>query len=845
MVIIGILKNTFKEIKINKKIFIYLIFIIMFGIGIYTCLNFISLNMKNSAKKYYKDTNLMDLKLVSTMGFSNDDLISIKKIKEVKGTNLVKTLNTKANIKDKDCIIKVNSINKNRSKKNDDYINRLILTSGRYPSTINEGLVEEKLLKENNARLGDLITLMPENNNDLRAKKIKIVGTIKSSYNSSNSNLLNSKNNKIDYYIYVEENDFNINYYTEGYVTFKSSNKYDTYSNDYNNYIDKNKNEILNIINESTKSKYEYTASDLKNSISDLENSLNLLYLSDVPQELLNESIKDTSAELNNKKNELKSIPEPKSYVLRRNETQSFYEYELEIKKIDSISKIFSIFLFIITTLASLSIIYKFINEEKSKIGLLRAIGYNKFEVSLKYILYVLLSSIIGCTLGVLFFNKIVLKIIFICYSKFYEIPSLISYFNTKYMFKISLFEVLILLLVTIIIIVKYSTENPYKLMKKNHKEKKSKHILDKFIINNKKSFIIKILLGSFMFCLVLTLLSYKNSVNSTINNQYGKINKYDISLYINPNMTKEDLGVLESKIVKNNNIRKISKVKEMNISVKNKDISNNLVLITPYNKNTYSFIKLIDYESKNNIKLNDKGIVISSKTAKLLNVKKNDSIKILIDEKEYKVKVSNIALNYINNYAYISKDLYKKLTKKDISYNTILICLKNNDKKEKENLINEIKEDSNITSYIFTDNIKDTYKNNMKPLNSIISILMILVIIFTFCVMNCLIPANKEVYIAKKSLGIYDIKIVKNLFKELIIITIISSIIGTLLGVFLTYFIIKSCETNIFTFKLSISPLIYLLSFIIIFCFINISNFIIHINYKKINFVNELNNLN
>lgn len=147
--------------------------IIILGVGFYVGLKSTSLDMEKTAKQYYKDTNLFDLKLVSTTGFSNEDKNTLKNMDGIKGVSLSKTLDATTTIKNKDYVIRLNSINKDRSIKSDDYINRLILTNGRYPSTINEGLVEESFLKDNNLVIGDLITLKPEDNNYLRAKKSK------------------------------------------------------------------------------------------------------------------------------------------------------------------------------------------------------------------------------------------------------------------------------------------------------------------------------------------------------------------------------------------------------------------------------------------------------------------------------------------------------------------------------------------------------------------------------------------------------------------------------------------------------------------------------------------------
>ena len=82
-----------------------------------------------------------------------------------------------ANVNTNSYTVRLNSISNDRSLTSADYINHLTLTKGRYPRTINEGLVEEKLLYDNKLSLNDLIVLKPKDEDSLRAKKLKIVGT--------------------------------------------------------------------------------------------------------------------------------------------------------------------------------------------------------------------------------------------------------------------------------------------------------------------------------------------------------------------------------------------------------------------------------------------------------------------------------------------------------------------------------------------------------------------------------------------------------------------------------------------------------------------------------------------
>lgn len=486
----SILKDAVREIKLNKKKFISLLLIIALGTGFYVGLKSTVKDMKETAKKYYKETNLMDVKINSDVGFDKSDEIKLKNIKGVKGVNLTKTLDATVEVDGKNYIIKLNSISSDRSIKSDDYINHLILTSGKYPSTINEGLVEESFLKDNNLSLNDLITLTIENKSDLRAKKIKIVGTVKSSYYSSKGKKTNKNDKKVDYYMYLEENEFGFNYYNEVFVTIKNKKKLDTYSKEYENHIDGYKDKIKSVVIESYNEKKQKNIEEIENNINSIENSLNEIYSSDLPQDSLTDEIKNLSDELNVNKSNLSKAKNASIYVQTRNELSSFYEYKQEIERIDKISKVFSLIFLLITTFTILTFITNIIEEQRVQIGILQTIGYSKFDILFKYLLYAVLVSIIGSAIGSLLFYKLLPKLVSLCYGAFYDMPSIITSLQIKHVLFVSLFNLLLTILVTLFIFFKNTLEDPATLLRpKSYKKKfleKHSKIWNKLNLSNK-----------------------------------------------------------------------------------------------------------------------------------------------------------------------------------------------------------------------------------------------------------------------------------------------------------------------------------------------------------------------
>lgn len=861
----SILKDALREISLNKKKFISLLLIIVIGTGFYVGLKSTPKDMKETAKAYYKETNLFDLKVVSSSGFSKNDYYSLKQVDGVKGVFLSKTLDVITTINNSDYVIKLNSINEDRDLKSDDYINHLTLLKGRYPKTINEGLVEEKFLTDNNLSLDDLVTLKPEDENGLRAKKIKIVGVVRSSYYSSKDRgTSNLKNGKVDYFMYLSEGDFASDLYTEGYVTIKGANKYDTYSKKYDSFINKYKSLVNEEILKSAKETHERNVSDLESDINELKDNLNRLNSTDLPSDELNTSIKEVSSELKEKEDELSKIKDVLAYSIKRSEVAGFYEYKLETERIENIAKVFPLMFFLVAALVSLTTMTRMVDEERIGMGTLRAIGYSKSSVIFKYVLYALLASILGSIIGTILFYKLIPMLVGYCYNIFYDMPSINATMQINYALFSLVFSILSTVLATILVFLKDTSKTPAELMRPEAPKKGKRIFLEKIDkIWNSLSFLNKITLRNifrykkrlFMtvigICgstaLILASFGIKDSVMKVADNQYNKIDKYDMIISINNNASNNDKKVLEEKILDENEIKKITYVYKSNVLLKNNKKSENSNIIVPENKEKINdYITLRQRKTKKDIKMDDDGIIISEKLAKLLKLKKNSYVKLTLpNNKKVNVKVSNITENYIEHYVYISPKLYKKLSGENANYSTILAITKNLSNKKEKALESNISDINNVTSTLLSSDTKNNYKDMMNTLNYVILILIVCAATLAFVVLYNLASVNiserRRELATIKVLGFYNEEVTKYIYKEMFILTIIGSLLGLILGSFLTLYVIKICETNLFMFTFNIKFISYLLSFIITLLFLFIVNLFMHFELKKLDMVEAL----
>ena len=212
--------NSYRNIKKSFPRFLSLLIMSLLGVFVYAGLQATSPDMLKTLDNYYDKYNTYDIKVISTLGLTDNDITSLKKISNIKDIEGINSIDTLIKINKKDLVLNVTSLPKD--------INKLKVISGRLPSKENEIVIENNMLKENNLHLGDTINLANSNFNNEEAK---IVGTIESTLyfnNVSTSPGRGSTNigtGKINYYSYMLKANFNQDYLTGIYLTVKNAKK--------------------------------------------------------------------------------------------------------------------------------------------------------------------------------------------------------------------------------------------------------------------------------------------------------------------------------------------------------------------------------------------------------------------------------------------------------------------------------------------------------------------------------------------------------------------------------------------------------------------------------------------
>ena len=853
----ALLKDAFKEIKVSYKRFISILLMALLGVGFFAGLRATSPDMVNTIDEYFKAQNVYDIQVMSTLGLTDGDVEAIKNVENVESVYGTYSKDGLINLDDKEVVSKILCV---------EDINKPLLVEGSMPQNQNECVVEEGFLKSANKNIGDYIQIEPEKDENssqeseefLKEKEMKIVGTVKSPlYISRDRGTSKLGSGTVDYYIYVSKDNINSDVYTEIYVKLKDSQKYTTSSSRYEKYVDETKQKIEEIKDERQKARYDELIGEANSKIQDAENELN------TEKQNAEQQIKEAEGKIIDAKDEVAKIENPTWYILDRNQNSGYASFIQDTESIENLSMVFPIVFFAIAILVSLTSMTRMVEEERQEIGTLKALGYNKFHISLKYIIYSSLACIIGAIIGMNIGFQLLPRIVWDMYEMMYTMPSITVLYNYEYS-TLGLFLIYICIVgATLYSILKELKDAPATLLRPKAPKLGKRVLLERItpiwkrlnfsqkvtirnIFRYKKRFLMTII-GIFgCTSLILAGFGLKDSISKILPYQYEKIFNYDIQVSLKSALDNENRQELITNLKNNAQINEVVETYMISGTASKEENQEDIQIIIPQDNNELDkVIKLYDLK-ENKINLNEDGIVITDKLAQLINAKVGDTITVKdTNDVEKELKIVNIAENYISHYVYMSKSLYEKTYEENCIPNVLLIQDKELTKEQESDLSREIVEQNQVSTVTLTSTIMTTLDDTMNSLNYVVIILIVSAGLLAFVVLYNLSNVNISERIRElatiKVLGFYDKEVYSYINRETTLLTIIGIILGLGGGYLLNFYIIGTCEIDMLRFVKVIDPLSYLYAILITVAFTIIVNIFTYFALKKIDMIGSL----
>lgn len=569
----------------------------------------------------------------------------------------------------------------------------------------------------------------------------------------------------------------------------------------------------------------------------------------------------DGEDEIKDAEKELKKLEKPEIYVQDRSDNLGYTSFESNSDIVDSIAKIFPVFFFLIAALVCSTTMSRMIEEERTQIGALRALGYTSGKIMYKYMIYSGSAAIIGCVAGFFAGSKYFPYFIWIAYGMMYGFAPLEFYFNWQ------------LALISLVVSFICSTGTTYFACRGQLKHmpaeilrpkapKAGKRILleragfiwkrlkflhkvsARNIFRYKKRMIMMMMGIGGCTALVLAGFGINDSIAGIADHQYSQIEKYHMTVVFSEEVDDDKLKSFEDEY--RQELENTARLQQTSVNAKGKDVTKSCSLMVSDDDNIGKAVNFS--ENDRTLTYPEKGeALINNKLAEMLGVSDGDQLTLTYDDtKTVTLTVSGVYKNYVSNYIYINEETYEQDMDKEYEPNTLLVTFKDgSDIREMSELINDFDGVAGISA---NEDVKNRVDDMMVSLNYIIILVIgcagALAFIVLFNLGNINITEREREIATIKVLGFFPRETGAYVFRENLILVMFGIVVGLPLGFVLHKFIMSRIVVDAVSFNEVVEPVSYLYTVAVVLCFAFIVDAILRSKLRKINMAEALKSI-
>ena len=365
----------------------------------------------------------------------------------------------------------------------------------------------------------------------------------------------------------------------------------------------------------------------------------------------------------------------PEWMVTDRNDLPEYSDYGDNADRMRSIGQVFPVIFFLVAALVSLTTMTRMVEEQRTQIGTMKALGYGKYAIASKYLLYAFLATVGGSILGILIGEKILPLVIINGYGIMYK--GMMNNIQIRYEFKFAMIAAgaatVCTVGATIFSCYRALAETPASLMRPPAPKEGKRILLERIplfwkhlnftwkstlrnLFRYKKRFFMTIFGISGSMALMLVGFGIRDSVSDIVHLQYTNLQHYDATIISDDDATDTEREALIESLDKNESLDHYTKIRLSKLTAPNGKSNLSVYVFVPENlENFKKDVTLRNRVTKEEYELPEDGAAVCEKTASLLGLKIGDELTLEKDDKEYHVKISVITENYAGHYVYLS----------------------------------------------------------------------------------------------------------------------------------------------------------------------------------------------
>ena len=613
----------------------------------------------STAPDYYDKNDFWDINIKSTGGLTESDLEAVKADGSVAAAALCKTADILIKKDGGDGTAARIYADDSDSIKNKGEVNKTELKSGRYPEKAGEclALVPNPFLAQ--PELGTVYHA--ENADVLSADELTVVGVVESPmYMSIEKESTDIANGRISVVLYTVYDTFSTDYYTDIFLTLKGAKELNAFYGEYEDLRDDGKEALKKTAEARENARYD----ELKKIAADAAIA--------TPEGKAAAAMGLEDKIISAAKNRVKK---PEWYILDRESNVSFVSLKANAEKVNSIAKVFPVFFFAVAALVALTTMTRMVDEERTEIGTLKALGFSSCAIAAKYLLYAGAAAVtggfFGLALGLYLFPTVIINV----YRITYRLPEIHLSFNAPISLGALTAAVICILAATLWAVIAALRENPAALMLPKAPKSGKRILLERVgfiwrrmkfthkvtarnLFRYKKRLFMTVIGISGCTALLLTGFGLKDAIGDIVPKQYEEIQQYDLTVLLSDTADDATLDYFRK------NTESFTEIHSETgfVLQDGKELEINFYIPEKTEE-------LVDFAIQNG------GAIITEKFATSHGIKKGDTVTLKTKNGEKaEAKINGICENYINSYVYMTPEYYSELFGKDCIYSTLLI---------------------------------------------------------------------------------------------------------------------------------------------------------------------------
>ncbi len=577
------------------------------------------------------------------------------------------------------------------------------------------------------------------------------------------------------------------------------------------------------------------------------------------------DKIAEAQQKIEDAQKEVDDIETPEWILSDRNDLPEYSDFGDNAERLKNIGKVFPMIFFLVAALISLTTMTRMVEEQRTQIGTMKALGYGKASIASKYLSYAFLATVGGSIAGVLFGEKVLPFIIIQAYGIMYW--NIGDHMQLDYELQYALIAsgaaVICTMGATLFSCAKTLAETPASLMRPPAPKEGKRILIERIsfiwkhlsfswkssmrnLFRYKKRLFMTIFGIAGSMGLMLVGFGLYDSIMDIAILQYDQIQHYDAMVINDEDATDSQEKDLLKFLDGNSEIDHYTRVQLTKMTAPKEKGSVSIYVYVPENtENFKEDVTLRDRKSHEQYELTDDGAVICEKTASLIGVKTGDEITLEKDNRKYKVKITAVTENYMGHYVYMTPPCYEKTFGEKPEYSSTVYTMKEDAESDLETLGNAILKYPAALSISYTSSTAGQVERMLGSLGAVIWVLIISAGMLAFVVLynlnNINITERQRELATLKVLGFYDGEVSQYVFRENILLSFIGILAGAVFGIFLHRYVITTVEVDAVMFGRNIKPISFVYSGLITFGFSMFVNMVMHFKLKKIDMVESL----